>query len=303
MILVIGGSGHYGSEIVRALIDAGKSVRVLTRDASKMKYSGAEVREGDLANLNDFSELLADIDSVIISLSAFKLSSMERLIDTEYHAVIRLLRACKESGINRVVYVSVYKVPVYKGKLQRDPNIVKAAVEQYLSDSAMNYTILAAPASMKTFTGMYVKGRMYIPGHKLPAIPCIAASDMGAIAAAVIMRDDLSGRRLKISAAEPCSFEGAAANLAEWSKQPVKKIIIPRGLLQLIYGLLWPAALFSSKAAYIRKVLQYSNLKKRFNYAVSTETQSNALEIKRITGIKQMNFREYLRRYPLNMPE
>jgi hypothetical protein len=67
-VFVTGASGHIGSAVVPELIQAGHEVVGLARsDASSaaVKAMGAEVRRGDIADLDGLREAAADADAVI----------------------------------------------------------------------------------------------------------------------------------------------------------------------------------------------------------------------------------------------
>ena len=54
-ILVIGGTGKVGTEVVQALLRRGESVRVLTRNKEAKLSDGAEMAIGDLLNPDSVS--------------------------------------------------------------------------------------------------------------------------------------------------------------------------------------------------------------------------------------------------------
>ena len=54
-ILVIGGAGKVGTEVVQALLRRGESVRVLTRNKEAKLPDGAEMAIGDLLNPDSVS--------------------------------------------------------------------------------------------------------------------------------------------------------------------------------------------------------------------------------------------------------
>lgn len=67
-VLVTGASGHIGSAVVLELIQAGHEVVGLARSdasAATVKSMGAEVRRGDLGDLDGLREAAADADAVI----------------------------------------------------------------------------------------------------------------------------------------------------------------------------------------------------------------------------------------------
>ena len=67
-VFVTGASGHIGSAVVPELIQAGHQVTGLARSdtaAAAVKTLGAEVRRGDLRDLDGLREAAADSDAVV----------------------------------------------------------------------------------------------------------------------------------------------------------------------------------------------------------------------------------------------
>ncbi len=90
-ILVLGGTGHYGREIVRSLVEKGASVRVLTRDAERARRTlgdGPEFVEGDITVGDCVREALQGISGLVIAVSAFAPDQIKRIKAVEQDAVI-----------------------------------------------------------------------------------------------------------------------------------------------------------------------------------------------------------------------
>jgi NADH dehydrogenase len=114
MILVAGGTGFVGAAIVRELARRGKSVAVLTRNASRGKrFPGLDVeyREGDVTRPETLSAVLQGVETVI-GAQQFPNSPIENpgkgytfeKVDAE--GTENLVRASIEGGVRRYVYVS-----------------------------------------------------------------------------------------------------------------------------------------------------------------------------------------------------
>ena len=66
MFAILGASGHTGSVVARSLAAAGKKVRVLARDASKVASLGAEVVVGQAENAADLDKLFAGVEGAYV---------------------------------------------------------------------------------------------------------------------------------------------------------------------------------------------------------------------------------------------
>jgi uncharacterized protein YbjT (DUF2867 family) len=72
MILVAGGTGRLGSELVRRLTVQGERVRVLTRDPARAAHlTGAEGVVGDVRNPADLSAAVQDVAAVVSAITGF----------------------------------------------------------------------------------------------------------------------------------------------------------------------------------------------------------------------------------------
>jgi len=65
-ILVTGGTGKVGTEVVQALLRRGESVRVLTRNKEAKLPDGAEVAIGDLSDPVSVAEAIKGVDELFL---------------------------------------------------------------------------------------------------------------------------------------------------------------------------------------------------------------------------------------------
>jgi uncharacterized protein YbjT (DUF2867 family) len=131
-ILVIGGTGTVGSQVVRELLARQMDVRVLTRSADKAKslLAGAQGVTGDLLDPGAVRSVFRGMDGV------FLLSGVST---TETHEGLMALNGIRMSGVKRLVYMSVYNLdqalhlPHFGSKLP---------MESVVKSSGIPYTIL-----------------------------------------------------------------------------------------------------------------------------------------------------------------
>ena len=108
-IAVFGGTGHYGSRIVQSLVATGEPVRVLSRNAEKAQQilgNEPEIIAGNLTSRDDIVQTLAGARAVIIAVSAWTWHSIKQVKEIERDAVLTIFAEAKNTGINRVVYLS-----------------------------------------------------------------------------------------------------------------------------------------------------------------------------------------------------
>lgn len=268
-ILVLGGTGHYGQHIVRALLARGDSVRVLSRtrtSARDLLGSDIEVVEGDVTVQADVDRALEGSRGVIIAISAMSPALIDRMAEIERDAVIAVFERARVAGVTRMVVISVYDIDL---ELAQSLGIASARlkwdVERALGSSELNWTVLGAPPSIEIFFA-FIRGgtRMIVPGGGPPKMPNIAPQDLGVIAAQAVNREDLSGTRFRLAGPDLPSFAEAAAQIGEVRGQRITFVGIPLLFPMLARMLMWPLSWFSARFRYIRTILNYVRLLRAF---------------------------------------
>ncbi len=116
-ILVTGGAGYIGSVLVDKLLGKGYGVRVLDclffgEEPIKkhLKNPKFELLKGDIRNLNDFPDLLKDVDAVVhlASLSNDPACDIDPqdTIDININASVKLAELCKKNKVGRFIFSS-----------------------------------------------------------------------------------------------------------------------------------------------------------------------------------------------------
>jgi len=108
-VAVTGATGHLGGNLVRALLEEGRSVRVLVRsDRRAIDGLPVEVVEGDVLDPEALARLFRGVGTV------FHLAARISIVGSEGGLVERTnvggprnaVRACREAGVGRLVHVS-----------------------------------------------------------------------------------------------------------------------------------------------------------------------------------------------------
>ena len=135
-VLVTGGAGKLGSEVVARLLARGSHARVLTHSAAVAPVAGAEMVAGDLVSGEGLSAALEGMRVVIHAASN---SRQAQEVDVE--GTCHLLEAARASGLApHIVYVSIVGVdrssyPYYEAKY---------AAESLVRESGLPWSILRA---------------------------------------------------------------------------------------------------------------------------------------------------------------
>jgi uncharacterized protein YbjT (DUF2867 family) len=131
-ILVIGGTGTVGSQIVSRLLDQGVKVQVMTHSADKLATlpSGVEGVMGDLADPPSLQRAFSGVESLVLITAVHPDETARGLF---------AIKAAKKAGIKKIVFMSVVMPP----GSERIPHFAsKIPIEQAIKDSGVAYTIL-----------------------------------------------------------------------------------------------------------------------------------------------------------------
>ena len=129
-ILVTGGTGTVGSQVVQELLKRKADISVLTRDAKKPLPAGAKAVEGNLLDVNSVRQVFRGVDAVFL---------LNPVSQTETSEALMAVTAMRTAGVKRVVYVSVHDVDLAPWL----PHFgSKIGVEAAIRKSGMDYTIL-----------------------------------------------------------------------------------------------------------------------------------------------------------------
>lgn len=113
--MVTGGTGFAGSHTVRALHAAGHAVRLLVRDAAKVRrvfgadgFVPSDVVVGDVTDEASVEEALRGCDAVFhaAALVDLRRSMAQRVLDTNAAGVERVIGRAAKRGLPAIVYVS-----------------------------------------------------------------------------------------------------------------------------------------------------------------------------------------------------
>jgi nucleoside-diphosphate-sugar epimerase len=130
--LVTGGSGYFGSLLVRRLVAAGHDVRVLDLHADADVPAGVEVMIGDIRDPAVVARAVARCDVVFNNVAQVPLARNQHLLRTvNVDGTLHLLRESARAGVGKVVHTSssaVFGVPAANPVT---PFTVPAPVEAY----------------------------------------------------------------------------------------------------------------------------------------------------------------------------
>lgn len=153
MILVTGGTGHLGTELIPLLTGRGISVRVLTRDPVRARQRLGPIPDlarADARNPRSLGLAFANVDTVVSAMTGFGPGGAgPRAID--YEANVNLIRAAEVAGVRRFVLISMRGAAAdHPMELMR----MKHRAEHALRTSRLDWTIVRPNVFMELWLGI-----------------------------------------------------------------------------------------------------------------------------------------------------
>jgi len=244
-ITVFGGTGHYGRKIVEKLLQKGQAVKVVSRNGERARAilgEEVEIFQGDVCKRETITGSLKNSDAIVICLSAMSSKMFKRMKQIERDAVLTIIEEAEKQQISRLVYLSGYEM---REQVLHDLGIpefgeIKIEIEAKISSTNLNWTILGCAPSSEIFFAFIRNGKMTVPGGGLNAIPTVAAENVGEITAQAVLRDDLKGKRIRLTGPEAYSFPEAARQISILSGKRIKHLAIPLTMIHVVSFLLLP---------------------------------------------------------------
>ncbi len=217
-ILVTGATGRVGRHLVQQLVQRDAKVRVLTRNPASADFPAAvEVMQGDLLDLAALRRAFSGVSTLFL---------LNAVTGDEFTQALITLNIARESGVERVVYLSVFgadsavNVPHFA---------VKFGAERMLAAMGFGATILRPSyfidneAMLKDVILQHGIYPMPLGGK---GVAMVDARDIAEVAALeLIRRDQAPGRlpstTLNLVGPDSLTGEGAAAIWSELLGRPI----------------------------------------------------------------------------------
>jgi len=153
-LLIIGGTGTLGRQIVLQALIKGYKVRCLVRNfrkASFLKEWGVELTYGDLTKPETIPPCLKGITAIIDS-STSRPDELDSLKDVDWEGKLYLIEAAKTANIKRFIFFSAQNVEQFTNiPLMK----LKYNIEQKLKKSKIPYTIFRLTGFYQNLIGQY----------------------------------------------------------------------------------------------------------------------------------------------------
>jgi NADH dehydrogenase len=162
VILVAGGTGRLGTELIGRLTSEGRQVRVLTRDPARAAHlPGVDVVVGDVRRPADLPAAVAQVDVVVSAVHGFSAwGDGPASVDRDGNA--HLVDAAAAVGARVVLMSGLDASPGHPMELFR----MKAAAEERLRASEVPWTIVRAGAFLELYQEL-IRGTIGRSGRPL----------------------------------------------------------------------------------------------------------------------------------------
>lgn len=244
MILVAGGTGHLGPELVPLLAARGMPVRVMTRDpqhAREMLGDGPEIVNGDARDRRSLQSALDGADTVISAITGFGPGGPgPRAVDLEGN--VNLIHAAESAGVSRFILLSMHRAaPDHPMLLLR----MKHAAEEALRASSLEWTIVRPTVFMELWAGLIgdpilKAGRTTLFGRGDNPVNFVSVRDVARVVASALEEPGLSCQAIDAGGPENLTFRQVVAIFEGGLHKRVSVRHVPIGVMRLARLMLNP---------------------------------------------------------------
>ncbi len=245
MILIAGGTGKLGTQIVRLLMARGLETRVLTRDPARAAHLRSDLVElvaGDVLDPRAVEQAAAGARTVISAMHGFMGTGAynPRSVDGQGNA--NLLRAAQAGGAEHFILVSI------QGAARDHPMELfrmKYLAEQELRASGLAWTIIRPTAFMETWAQLIgepllKRGSTIIFGRGRNPINFVSVADVARFVEQAVVDPAMRGEVVEVGGPENLSMREVAAIVQTVTGRTGTTRAVPLPLMRLMAVLMRP---------------------------------------------------------------
>jgi len=140
VILVTGGAGFLGRNLLKKLFNGKIRVRCLVRDRKKIDNDAkVEIIEGDILDRESLYKAAQDVDTVIHLAAIIRSGDNNDFIRVNVDGTRNLVDACLKNGVQRIIYISSLDAGLKNANIY---GRTKAIAEDIVRKSGIDYIIL-----------------------------------------------------------------------------------------------------------------------------------------------------------------
>ena len=245
MILIAGGTGTLGTQVVRLMAERGVETRILTRVPERARHLEGDLVEvvpGDVRDPRAVERAMSGVQTVVSAIHGFAGSGdyNPRTVDGQGNS--NLIEAAREGGAEHFILVSVQGAsPDHPMELFR----MKYLAEQELKASGLAWTIIRPTAYMETWAAIVGKplietGKTRIFGRGDNPINFVSAHDVARFVEIASIEPDMRGKLVEVGGPENLSLKQVAQTFESVAGKNGKRSHVPLPVMRLMSVLMRP---------------------------------------------------------------
>lgn len=243
-VLVVGGTGMLGSQVVARLLSLGKPVRALVRpgsDATRLEAAGVTIARGDMMDPDSLDRAMDGADSVITSAAGYTGHSKGDTPQIDTVGNSNLAEAASRARVRRFVLTSILTC-------DQTPDVPhfwhKKLTEDRLEQLGVPFVALRPGAFLDQVTRFggdpFSKGRLTWLGSSRVPLTFVLTADLAGYLAAATDAAGVEGQRIDIGWDRTVSMQEVAGISSSLLGKRIRVRTIPGGLIRAIGTVLGP---------------------------------------------------------------
>jgi NADH dehydrogenase len=241
MILLTGGTGFVGGNLVGELLKDSREVRCMVRDpakATRLKEVGCELIRGDITDLSTVLKAVDDkIDTVIhlVGILSEPKGKTFRSVHTE--GTRNMVEACEKRGVKRYLHISALGT---RHGARSEYHRTKWDAEEIIRGSGLEYTIFRPSVIFgkeDRFTNLFasvikISPVIMVPGNGKNLFQPFFVKDLTRIMAASLDKAETIKKVYEVGGPTRYTFDALIDKLAEVLGKRVHKVHVPMTLMR-----------------------------------------------------------------------
>jgi len=245
MILIAGGTGSLGMQVVRLLTARGLSVRILTREpehAAHLRSALVEIAPGDIRDPQAIKQAVTGAQTIISAIHGFSGSGANSPRTVDWQGNHNLIQAAQASGATHFILMSIQGASsAHPIELFR----MKDRAEQALRASALTWTIIRPTAYMETWAKiigepLLTAGATRIFGRGCNPINFVSVYDIAQFVALAVLDPTMHGKLIEVGGPQNLSLRQFAQTFETVTGRTGTKASIPLPMMRLMAVLMRP---------------------------------------------------------------
>lgn len=236
-VLVVGGTGMLGRQVVDELLARGKPVRALVRpasDATSLQGAGVRLARGDMLDPDSLLRAMDGADAVISTAAGYTRHSKGDTSEIDTRGNRNLAEAASRAGIRRFVLTSILTC-------DQTPQVPhfwhKKLAEDRLAELGVPFVALRPGAFLDMITRVggdpVAKRRLMWFGSPTIPLTFVLTQDLAGYLAAAVDAPGVEGQRIDIGWDRPVSMREIAQLAGGLVGQPIAVRSVPAGVVRV----------------------------------------------------------------------